>query len=146
MSNIINFEFDDNEIQRALANLLALGQGKDLMRKVANIVRQDVEDAFDHERAPDGKPWDKLDKRYQERRYKNGYDGKILQMHGNLLNSLDIDYGDRFALIGVSEPYGQYHQKGTDKMPARPFLGVSETGVEEIKQLLQRELKKASGF
>lgn len=144
MSNIINFEFDDSEIRRALANLLALGQGRDLMRKVANVVRQDVEETFDKERSPDGTAWQKLNPIYQERRYRQGYDGAILQRRGDLINSLNIDYGDNFALVGVSEPYGQYHQFGTQRgLPARPFLGVSETGIEELKQLLQRELAKA---
>lgn len=144
MSNTINFEFNDGEIRRALAKLLALGQGRDLMRKVANVVKQDVEDAFDNEQSPDGIAWQTLNLLYQQRRYQQGYDGKLLQKHGHLLSSLNIDYGDNFALIGVAEHYGQYHQFGTKRgLPARPFLGVSETGIEELQQLLQRELANA---
>ena len=37
--------------------------------------------------------------------------------------SLNVDYGDDFAAVGVSESYGIYHQLGTKKMPARPFWG-----------------------
>lgn len=32
---------------------------------------------------------------------------------------------------------------GTQHMPARPFLGLGETGIEEIKQILNNALKNA---
>lgn len=73
---------------------------------------------------------------------KTGYDGKKLQVTGDLLTSLNLDYGKNFAMIRASEHYAQYHQVGTKYMPARQFLGISNNGIKEIKAILHRTLKQ----
>lgn len=136
-------EKDMRIVQGAFRKLVQLGKADGITRKMANVLREDAEDAFENERAPTGEKWQTLDPAYKKSRYAKGYDGKILHRTGLLIASLNIDYGDDFAAVGVSESYGIYHQLGTDKMFARPFLGLSDGGIEEIKAILKRELSKA---
>lgn len=140
----LEFKFDTTEIQNKFKKLAQVVDGREITRKVANVLLQEAEAAFDNEKSPEGEPWAKLNQDYKKRRYNKGYTGNILQVTGDLVKSLNIDYGDNFAMIGASEPYGQYHQLGTSKMPARPFLGLSNDGIEEIKAILNRELSKVA--
>lgn len=138
----LEFKFDTTEIQNKFKKLAKVVDGREITRKVANVLLQEAEAAFDNEVSPDGKPWAKLNPSYKKRRYDRGYTGNILQVTGDLVKSLNIDYGDSVAMVGAGEPYGQYHQMGTSKMPARPFLGLGDDGVAEIKAILHRELSK----
>ena len=45
------------------------------------------------------------------------------QAHGNILQ------------IGTATDYAHYHQFGTQHIPARPFLGVSDDLLASIKEL-----------
>jgi phage virion morphogenesis protein len=141
----LEFKFDTSEIQRKFRKLAEMGKSDGLTRKIANVLLEEAEDAFDAERSPEGDNWAALNPDYKKRRYKQGRTGKILNIRGadGLIGSLNIDYGDSFAVIGASEPHGQYHMTGTQHMPARPFLGLGETGIEEIKQILNNALKNA---
>ncbi|MFZ7107901.1 phage virion morphogenesis protein [Avibacterium avium] len=140
----LEFKADTKEIQNMFRKLSQLGKTDGLTRKIANVLWEDAEEAFDNERSPEGEKWATLKEPYKSQRYKKGYTGTMLQVTGDLAASLNIDYGDNFAFIGAQEPYGQYHQAGTSKMVARPFLGLSDDGVEEIKDILHRTLKQAT--
>ncbi|HHW7449319.1 TPA: phage virion morphogenesis protein, partial [Pasteurella multocida] len=134
---------DTKAIQNKFKKLSELGKTDGLTRKIAGVLQQEAETAFDNERSPLGEKWTDLTQNYKKRRYERGYDGSMLQVSGDLINSLNIDYGDSFAVVGVSEHYGQYHQKGTSKMAARPFLGLGDDGVEEIQHILNNAIRKA---
>lgn len=140
----LEYKFETREIQQKFKKLAQVVDSRELTRKVANVLLQEAEAAFDNEKSPEGESWAKLNQDYKKRRYDKGYTGNILQVTGDLVKSLNIDYGDNFAVIGAGEPYGQYHQLGTSKMPARPFLGLSNDGIEEIKAILNRELSKVA--
>lgn len=142
----LDISFDEKDmriVQGAFAKLVQLGKSDGMTRKMANVLRADAEEAFETEQSPDGKKWEDLDPVYKKSRYAKGYDGKMLHRTGVLMASLNIDYGDDFAAVGVSESYGVYHQLGTKKMSARPFLGVSEDGIDEIKDILKNAIKGA---
>lgn len=142
------FEFDDDELRKALKRVAMLKHNAHIMRKVAGVLQQEAESAFDNETSPSGEQWETLNSNYKQRRYAAGYTGNILQVTGDLVKSLSIDYADNIAIVGVSEAYGQYHQFGTKNkfgtkiITARPFLGLSDDGIEEIKAILNRELSK----
>lgn len=141
----VEFKFDTSAIQNQFRKLQAVGKSDGLTRKIANVLWEESEDAFDKEQSPEGTKWAALDEGYKKQRHGKGYTGPILQVSGDLVKSLNIDYGDNFAVIGAAEPYGQYHQMGTNKMPARPFIGIGDEGIEEIKAILNRELREIFG-
>ena len=139
----LDFKIYIAAIQASFRKLQELGKSDGLTRKIANVLRDESESAFDNERTPEGESWAGLNPQYKKRRYEKGYTGKTLHVTGDLINSLNVDYGDNFAMVGVSEPYGKFHQEGTTKMPARPFLGLGEDGIDEIKNILEKALKNA---
>ena len=139
----VEFKFDTSAIQNQFRKLQAVGKSDGLTRKIANVLWEEAEDAFSKEQSPEGEKWAALDESYKKQRHGKGYTGPILQVSGDLVKSLNIDYGDNFAVIGAAEPYGQYHQMGTSKMPARPFIGLGETGEKEIKQIIAKRMKEA---
>ncbi|MGR6980817.1 phage virion morphogenesis protein [Testudinibacter sp. P27/CKL/0425] len=139
----LEFKFDTSEIQRKFRKLAEMGKSDGLTRKIADVLLEEAEQAFDAERSPEGDKWAALNPDYKKRLHKKGYTGKMLQASSDLARSLNIDYGDSFAMIGAAESYGQYHMTGTKHMPARPFLGLGEDGIEQIKQILNKALKNA---
>lgn len=142
----LDYKFECEAIQQAFQRLAAQGGNlRDAARKVAGVLKQEAEFAFEREQSPEGEAWKPLDEDYRVRRFEQGYTGNKLHRTGMLIASVGVDYGDTFAVIGAGEPYGQYHQLGTKKMPARPFIGLGQDGVDEIVDILQRELKKVLG-
>ena len=128
----LDFKIDIAAIQASFRKLQDLGKSDGLTRKIANVLRDESESAFDNERTPEGESWAGLNPQYKKRRHEKGYTGKTLHVTGDLINSLNVDYGDNFAMVG-----------GTTKMPARPFLGLGEDGIDEIKNILEKALKNA---
>lgn len=139
----LEYKFETQAIQNKFKKLQRFGKSDGLTRKIANVLWQETEKAFDNERSPEGEKWAALNPSYKLNRHARGYDGNILKVRGHLVDSLNIDHGDSFAMIGASEPYGKFHQQGTSKMAARPFLGLGKIGQAEMKQIIAKRLKEA---
>ena len=94
--------------------------------------------------APDGTPWAPLSDEYKRRKEKGirkdgvriGTSGGILELEGNLLDSIDYQVTDddtvewgSIAGTGSNLKYAAIHQFGGEavgmNIPARPFLGLS---------------------
>jgi phage gpG-like protein len=99
-----------------------------------------------------GGPWAKLSPRYRIWKTANYPGLPILTREGRLRNSLAwngsnvgpegiFEAHPMFAVAGTSVPYGKFHQWGTSKMPARPFLPPPDPAV--FAPLLHAWLVKA---
>ncbi len=66
----LEFKADTNEIQKMFHKLSQLGKTDDLTRKIANVLWEEAEDAFDNERSPEGEKWATLKEPYKSQRYK----------------------------------------------------------------------------
>lgn len=113
-----------------------------ITRKIAGVLMQDAESAFEQETSPEGKKWAALNERYKQWRYEKKYTGPILQRTGMLAMSLSPRFNESQAMVVAHSPYAKYHQLGTSKMPARPFLGLSDIGKEEINDIFKRYFLK----
>jgi phage virion morphogenesis protein len=71
--------------------------------------------------------------------------GQILVDTGNLMGSIDFTVGGDQVAIGTNVFYGAFHQHGTSKMVARPFLGFGADDMAEITEIAQRHLAAALG-
>ena len=61
----------------------------------------------------------------------------ILMHTGNLLHSIHYEVEGGFSVsVGSDVPYAGFHQQGTSKMPARPFLLIQDQDTNEIENLL----------
>lgn len=72
--------------------------------------------------------WKPLSPQYRQWKAKNYPGQKILQLSGDLMDSMTnrpfgVDFIDRKVMvIGTQLPYADYHQRGTKNMPARPII------------------------
>lgn len=92
--------------------------------EVARVVQR-----FEQSRSPDGTAWQAL-KRPRPR----GGD-RPLQDTGVLMGSITAQAHGNILQIGTATDYAHYHQFGTQHIPARPFLGVSDDLLASIKEL-----------
>ena len=69
---------------------------------------------------------------------------RILVDTADMLNSLDVraEIFDGVVLFSVSvRPfYGRFHQDGTSRMPARPFMVIQDEDIETITEVLAAHL------
>lgn len=137
---------------------LALGRmGEDLtplMRQAASILQGATEDAFQHERSPDGAQWQDLAKATAMAFVTKGRKGKngkrtgrkvrgqhpILQVTGRLAASVVTFVTPKQASIGSNLIYARIHQQGgmagrgrAVSIPRRAFIGVGVSHAQEIE-------------
>ena len=74
-------------------------------------------------------------------RKKPGDGHPLLIRSGHLRQSISwkLD-GDDAVVVGTSQKYAKYHQYGTKKMPARPFMPVDKTG--RLMTDVERKIRK----
>jgi phage gpG-like protein len=113
-----------------------------LSRTAKEKTRQICVDAialcFDTSTAPDGTPWRPL-------KYRTG---KPLVLTWRLRSEAqraakDMEITGRGLLITQSEPYYyRYQLFGTSKIPARPWLGISEVALHEIEKVIGKDMQE----
>lgn len=140
------FEMNIEELQTKLENMVE-GEIRQALSRMAIEYREEVMRNFDMQgRDESGRTgtWTPLKPSTvkQRERYKGaGYGTRpILERTGALKQSIQPKTwtGELAFGVTVGEKYGVYHQTGTSKMPARPFLNVP---IEIIKEIIIENLK-----
>nr|DAX15476.1 MAG TPA: virion morphogenesis protein [Caudoviricetes sp.]DAY37175.1 MAG TPA: virion morphogenesis protein [Caudoviricetes sp.] len=80
---------------------------------------------FENSEAPDGSIWEDLKVR----------DGKPLMDTGRLYQSVVAHVANDSLQVGTNVSYAPYHQFGTQHIPARPFLGVSDDLLASLQEI-----------
>lgn len=62
----LEYKFDTKAIQNKFKKLSELGKTDGLTRKIAGVLQQEAETAFDNERSPEGKKWSDLTTNYKK--------------------------------------------------------------------------------
>jgi phage gpG-like protein len=91
------------------------------------------------ETTTEGVPWAPLGPRYAKikaRRYKGN---PILRASGKMLDSAYLR-GSGGKLIVVSTKYGKYHQFGTSKMKARPWMGIPVSSMDDLANIALKNI------
>lgn len=132
-----------------------------LMAAIAESLRTSTDERFDTETSPDGVAW--------KRSIRASGGGKTLTDSSRLRNSIHARSSEKGAEIGTNTIYAATHQFGesgrtiraknkrmlafqiggkwyrkkqvTIKIPARPYLGLSDDDREEIIELMEEALK-----
>ena len=114
----------------------------------------EVQLAFREERTPYGEKWAPLMRdrtRNKAASAKSGKSskGKILRDTGRLANSITGRLDGARAIVGTNTEYARFHQDGTSRMIARPFLfaatrGISEGAAAEIADAGEEILRRTS--
>lgn len=71
-------------------------------------------------------------------------DPRILVDTADMLNSLDVRVeifdGKLLVTASVRPFYGRFHEEGTSRMPARPFLVIQDEDIETIAEVIAHHL------
>lgn len=148
-------------IQAKLRELQQLGKNaKPLMAEVGNRVKNRIEQNFE-EQGYYGDEWTQLKnpsagfsgKRRGKRgkplkRFMDYIAGRKILIDTGQLSKFTVQASNNEVIIGTNAAYGVYHQFGTKKMPARPFMPISSDGDMdsrmggEIEAYLAAKIKK----
>lgn len=144
----VNIQIDDRAVREALERLARTGA--DLSAPLAVIgekLLRSHKDRFDRQQDPEGKPWAPLSEKYRARKKRN--QGKILVLDSYLKDLLryQVEAGGTQLRLGTDRIYGATHQLGDPKrnIPARPFLGLSESDRRMVVDVLNKYLARALG-
>ena len=119
-----------------------LDSSDDLLAPALPVVAAAIERNFDEEGWP--VPWAPLSARYaayKARRFGAGL--RILERSGALRRSISTRLEGGALVASTDVPYAAFHQYGTRRLPARPFLTLTETDKEEVAQAVADSLGTA---
>ncbi len=139
ISNAAEVKAAFEALQAKLADLTPVFQ--DIGESMLNRTRE----RFNSQTAPDGTPWAALSPGYAKRKKRNK--DKILTLHGRLRGTLNYRASKNEVRIGTPLIYGATHQFGDPQrfIPARPFLGLSQSDEQELLDILNDHLSRAMG-
>ena len=126
----------------------ALGDQYDLTSRIANLVNDQSHKRFETQIDPDGQPWVEWSEAY--RKTVTNPKAEILKRSGELQKSIASDvFAPNAAVVGTKRSYAKIHQYGgisTEgyRIPARPYLGVSDEQQIEIDRAVARHLQDAA--
>jgi phage virion morphogenesis protein len=147
---MIEIQFDDRDILRALQNLQqATDNLQPALTEIGERLTESTKQRFSSQTSPGGQRWPANSPVTIERKGLNQplIDGGYLleQIHYNLIGQDALE-------IGSPMEYAAMQQFGGTKsefphlwgdIPARPFLGISEADKNEILSILDRHLSEA---
>ena len=108
------------------------------------VQRQTIRERFNKEQSPEGQKWKPLVEstiRRRKKRHKRG-NMKILQDTGELRRSVAYEAHDDSVRVGSKLKYARTHQFGRGRIPARPFLGVTDKEKQHITSMFRQYLKR----
>jgi len=111
----------------------------ELLDSLVPILQAGEREIFLSEVSPGGMPWEELSPVTIDRK---GF-SQILVHTGRLYESVVTPNGTpdtiwetsadpAYLIFGTSVPYAKYHQTGTRRMPARPFMGMNRKTEQEV--------------
>lgn len=132
----------DSELPDTIAHLLlvhtALGNASEVLDGIGATLKDSTRARIaTGKSSPDGTPWQRLAPATLRQK-----GGDILIDTGQLHASIAYEVIGDTLFIGTSKTYGAYHQFGTTKTPARPFLGLSAQDETLIQNRLNEWLSE----
>lgn len=137
-----------NELKRRMGNLTPV------MEAVGQILQSGTQQRFVDQQAPDGTPWAALSPVTLDRRRKAGSGAQILRDTGRLMNSISYKVNGDSVKVFTNVIYAGTHQLGARQgayrasppipwgnIPARPFLGYSQSDNDAVLEVLQGYLQ-----
>lgn len=123
------------------------------MTAAGEAIRTSTLERFEREKDPDGRPWKK-----SIRAQRDG--GKTLTISRDLANSIHVESSAKGVEVGTNKEYAAVHQFGATirakgdgllkfmigdqwiskkevKIPARPYMGITEDDMQEITHIIE---------
>lgn len=144
----IEIEIDNKAVNEKLLELAKRGENlRPLMKNIAGVFAYSTEENFKEEGRPD-KWTDLAESTKKQRSKKRKWPGQILQVEGKLAASINTFYDSDSAVIGSNLDYAAIHQLGgkagrnkKEKIPARPYLQLTDEDYNEILYSAKEYLK-----
>lgn len=139
MSDNIEIRIDNKAVEEAILKVASKCEDlKPLMKNIAGIMADAVEENFEQEGRPD--KWQELaESTIKKRKKTKHWPGKILQVEGQLATSITTQYDNESAVIGSNLEYSAIHQLGgkagenkSVEIHARPYLDLTKNEYKEI--------------
>jgi phage virion morphogenesis protein len=130
-------------ITNALNKLL--NQANDLnpaFREIGEHLLESTQERMRQEITPSGEAWEPLSLNTIKKKALSSQSDKILRGYGTLADRLNYQLSDNQLMFGSTMEYAATHQFGREKanIPAREFLGFSDTDESEIMDILRAHL------
>jgi len=144
----IEIKIENQEVNKKLLEIARKTENlRPLMKNIAGILAYSTEENFKEQGRPE--KWiDLSDVTKENRKKQNKWPGQILQVSGQLASSISTQYDDNSAVIGSNLPYAAIHQLGGQagrgkkvKIPARPYINLTDDDFDEILHETQKYLK-----
>lgn len=143
MSDNIEIRIDNKAVEEALLNVASKCENlRPLMKNIAGIMADAVEENFEQEGRPD--KWQELaESTIKHRKKTKHWPGRILQVEGQLATSITTQYDNESAIIGSNLAYAAIHQLGGQAgkckkvtIPARPFLALGDKVIIQVNKAI----------
>ena len=123
---MIQIDYNSQPVQSALNELLSrMGDLTPVMNAIGGVLEARVRERFETETDPLGGAWapwaDSYNPATGGTRPTNG-NSTILDLYGDMLNSLSWQADSTSVTLGFGVPYAAYHEFGTTKMDRRGLL------------------------
>lgn len=138
-----------------LSQTLSPTQMKTTMNTIGNMVQNVIEESFEDEKSPWGQKWERLKDATIKHKQKKGKSSKKLRFEGDLSDGW-LTHADASSVVIASNTkspkgfaYGEVHQWGSKRVPARRFFPVDESGKMEsglqkrIEDYLDKKIEQA---
>jgi len=86
-----------------------------------------------------GKPWLALTPKYATAKLRKYPGQPILRATGTMLDTTEILPSGRGFEVKTTS-YGQYHQTGTSKMVARPWVGIPDKSLQQLPPIAWKNI------
>lgn len=124
----------------------SLKQPNKLLEEIGQILQGSVQERIVKSKEdPEGKKWAPWSFATHRARIKDGDESKgLLYKSGKLRDSIKYELSDTRVIVGSDEtaPYAEYLNDGTNKMPARPFIGISKKDETAITKAIKGYIAK----
>ena len=123
---MIQIDYNNTQVQSAINELMRrMGDLTPVMNDIGGMIEARVKTRFETETDPLGGAWapwaDSYNPATGGTRPTNG-NSTILDLDGDMLNSLSWQAYATSVTVGFGVPYAAYHEFGTTKMPRRGLL------------------------
>lgn len=143
----VRIAVDDSAVTTALRRLMQRTSNlRPLMLEIGEELEESTKERFASQTSPDGAPWAPLSSRYVSSKAKRKSPGRdqILTLTGALRRTIHYQEASANSVtIGTDRKYAATHQFGRDKIPARPFLGLSGADRYTILRLIEEHLERS---
>ena len=114
------------------------------IKQATEYAKKKIKWEFKLEAEATGEPWKEVKESTLKEKLNKGFSEKTLHRTTSLKQSFSTKYEDGKGIVGTPIKYAIFHEEGTSKMPARPFMKpVMKLLEKEMPDIIETSLKKA---